>query len=92
VGDTVLCAERGGIERWAIQCCAERGEKLRVGRYSVFLIQGKNLALGDTVFCAERGEEFSGGRYSIMLREGRYQAVGDTVLCSERGEKLSGGR
>ena len=61
MGDTVSCAERGGIERWGIQCCVERGEKLRVGRYSVVLIQGKYLALGDTVFWVERGKEFSGG-------------------------------
>jgi len=35
VGDTVLCAERGGTVRWAIQCCVLRGEELCGGRYSV---------------------------------------------------------
>ena len=31
MGDTVLCAERGETERWVIQCCVLRGEKLSVG-------------------------------------------------------------
>ena len=30
------------------------------------LREGRNGALGDTVFCAERGENLSGGRYGVV--------------------------
>jgi len=32
---SVVCRERGVIERWAFECCAERWEKSSGGRYSV---------------------------------------------------------
>ena len=33
----------------------------------VFVLrEGRNLAVGDTVFCAERGVNLSGGRYNIV--------------------------
>ena len=48
MGDTVLCAERG--------------EKLSGGRYSVVLREGRSRAVGDAILCAERGEKLSCGR------------------------------
>jgi len=52
VGDTVLCADRG--------------EKLSCGRYSVVLREGRIRAVGDTVLCPERGEKLRFGRFRVV--------------------------
>jgi len=57
VGDTVLCAERG--------------EKLSGGRYSVVCRERGEFERWAIQCYGERGEKLSGGRYSVVLREAR---------------------
>jgi len=70
---SVVCWERGQIERWAVQCCVLR-ERI-------------NWAMFVTVLCAERVENFSGG-YTVLCAERREKwSVGRyNVLCWLRGE------
>ena len=78
----MLVAERGETERWAIQCCilregrncavgdtvlcAERGEKLSGGRYSVVCRERGEIERWAIQFCVLKGEKLSGGRYSLL--------------------------